>query len=375
MSNKIKIVFFGSFLHYSSYVLQSLIDAEKIEVVGVVTTPPLIDKKGEHKNPVHLMAEINQIPVFTPEKLISKTLDEIRDSITRISNDTNVDYFVTAGYGKLLPVEWLETPKIASLNLHLSVLPDYRGANPGEWALLMGERKSGVTLIEMSRTFDTGNIIATSTVEINNSDTRETLYEKLYRHGGMILPTLLEKYNDYRITKATKLHEDQSNATESHLESVEATYLKPQSPATADSTLVLSTALVYLPPLEQQLSGYMYARRLNRDDGFISWAAVQGAMTNQPIAESDVPSLYIEIKDKTKSIIGYQFSIIEYIERATRALAGFPTLWTEIPTVKGLQRMKIVEVSIVNNCLLLEKVHIAGKQPARWNEVKNAIIN
>lgn len=341
MQQKIHIVFFGSFLHYSAYVLESLIESGIFEVVSVVTTPPLIDKKGEHKNPVHLLAEQHSITVYTPDELTDDALTIINQRPT--TNGNSIDLFLTAGYGKLLPASWLDAPKIASLNLHLSLLPNYRGANPGEWALLMGEKTSGVTLIEMSEKFDTGNIIATHEVEILKHETRETLYEKLYTQGGIVLPSLLQRYLEF------KRSDSQLNATELQQFSRNATKL-------------------HLPPLTQPLKG-IYARRLKREDGFIAWEVLQQLMDSiEP--SGNVWPLYTEVLSKQPH---GQWPMAMIVERASRALAGFPTLWTEIQTKNGVTRMKIIDVSINQGKLVLEKVHIAGKQPARWNEVKNIL--
>lgn len=336
--SSVKIIFFGSFLQYSSYVLQGLLDSHWFEIQGVVTTPPTLDKKGEHKNPVHLLAETQQLPVFTPDTLTNETLADL------LTATGQVDLFVTAGYGKLLPTAWLVAPKIAALNLHFSLLPAYRGANPAEWSILRGETTSGVTLIEMSPSFDTGKMIAQSGITLAPTATRESVYEELYRLGQQVLPQMIKTYVEYRDKqekegiKATELQELVENDTKLHF---------------------------FLPPQQQVSSNLFYARRLTRQDGFIAWKTVQKLQNGQSIDVTDWPLL---------DLVQVSVEPVGLVERATRALADFPSLWTEVPTSKGLTRMKILSVSSIGSKLILDTVHLAGKAPSTWNEIKNGII-
>ena len=319
------VVFFGSFLHYSAHVLRALIADERVTVVGVVTTPPHPTGKAKEpqKNPVHQLAEDHSVPVFTPVTLDLKSLDEL----------PSADLFVTAGYGKLLPPFWLAKPTLSSLNLHFSLLPQYRGANPGEWAVLAGEIETGVTLIEMSPQFDTGNILARYPVAISPLETRETLYEKLYVEGGGVLADMIQGYCDLR----------------------------------TGNMVPLSSSLNFSwPPEPQPATSFFYARRLSREDGFIPWETINSVLRGQFAAP--LPKLMLEIQEIAPSI-----TVPQFIERASRALAGYPTLWTVVPTAKGETRMKISKCHVEGNHLVLDQVHLAGKNPSRWNEIKNII--
>src|SRR3989344_3852493 len=120
---QISVIFFGSFQHYSTLVLEALYHSPHIQVLGVISTPPKPD-------PTHtqLWAEAHNLPVFTHQQL----------------NATNLppqppDFFVVAGYRNLLPKSWLDFPNIAPLNLHPSLLPAYPGPAPVECAMLKGE--------------------------------------------------------------------------------------------------------------------------------------------------------------------------------------------------------------------------------------------
>lgn len=307
------IVFFGSFGQYSATVLDKLIQANEIEVLQVITTPPVIDKKGKEKmNAVHKLAENNSIPVSTK---LPGTLSEIKKNF-------KADFIITAGYGKLLPSKLLSEPKIASLNLHFSLLPKYRGANPGEWAIMMGEEKSGVTIIEMNEEFDKGGTIYQQSIDLEKNETRESLYEKLYSLGGEIFPNVIKKF--------------------------------------AKGDLEVSP---------QPENDFPYASRFKRDDGFIKWKIIQNAIKGND-SEPKLKSIVLS------KIIAYQnLNTVnpDFIEKASRALFGYPSLWTKIPTNNGEKRMKIHSCHVFNGKLFLDEVQIEGQQRAKFNQVKNII--
>ena len=166
----ISLVFFGSFQHYSTLTLQKLLDSKKLIINAVITTPP---RPGNHgivtKTHTHLFCEQNNIPVFPLENL-----DSIPTEIEK------PDFIFVSGFGKLLNENWLNFPKIMAINAHQSLLPAYAGRFPTQWAILKGEKKTGVTLIKMSPQFDKGEILIQSKINILPTDTSNTLYTKLY---------------------------------------------------------------------------------------------------------------------------------------------------------------------------------------------------
>ncbi len=335
------IIFFGSFQTYSQLILDQLLASPLVNVAAVVTTPPQImgKKKELTKNPVQILAETNKIPVYTPETLNEAALAEI------LGSDRRVDYFVTAGYGKLLPTTWLATPALGSLNLHFSLLPKFRGANPAEWALMLGEIQTGVTLIEMSPEFDTGTMIAQAALPIENQDTRETLYQKLYELGGQVLPSMIATYHSFRTG-----------------EPVEAS-MEPMT-----QSAVLNQITFSIPPVAQPQSPTPYAKRLQREDGFIPWSVIQELGQGASADSSTVSSnLQVALNHLQQPLT------VAFMERASRALKGFPGLWTLIPTAKGEKRLKILSVTTENGRLNLESVQIEGQATAQWNQVKNVV--
>ncbi|MDH5533073.1 MAG: methionyl-tRNA formyltransferase [Candidatus Pacebacteria bacterium] len=307
------IIFFGSFGHYSAIVLKELIKSNLIDVIHVVTTPPFVNRKGkEEKGPVQTLAEENNIPFTTQMPLL----------FSDIGNGFKADFIITAGYGKLLPGKLLSEPKIASLNLHFSLLPKYRGANPGEWTILMGEEKSGITIIEMNEEFDKGGTIYQESIDLEKAETRESLYEKLYTLGGKSFPTVISKFQKGELTTIPQPNND-----------------------------------------------FPYASRFKRDDGFIEWDVIKDTMDGK----SCKPNLSSKMLSKIISLQEINSIDAYFIEKVSRALYGFPSLWTIIPTAKGDKRMKIHSTKVENNKLVLNEVQIEGQSRARWNQVKNIL--
>ncbi len=309
---KPSIVFFGSFQHYSTYIAKALFESKDFTLAAIVTTPP---QPNDTKS-VHAFATKHSIPVFTPDLL------ESLDPLLLFKKLPKVDLFVTAGFGKLLPVNWLNYPQLGALNLHFSLLPKYRGANPAEYALLRGEAESGITLIEMGSEFDTGNIIAQTAIDLDREENRETLYEKLYQLGTDCIEVMLKEYVVRRTSYAA-------------------------------------------PGLPQPPSPTPEAKRLHRRDGYIRWETLDKLMHAQAVQIPELPTACQKAQVTDDGLIA--------IERASRALYGYPSLWTRIPTKKGLKIMKLISLRAHNNTLQLDKVQVEGQQPAQFNQIKNMI--
>ena len=167
----ISLVFCGSFQNYSTLTLQKLIDSKQFIINAVITTPPKPGDRGViTKTHTHLFCETNNIPVYPLENLeiIPPEIDK-------------PDFILVSGYGKIIPENWLNFPKFMAINAHQSLLPNYAGRFPAQWAILNDEKETGVTLIKMSSQFDKGDILAQSKIDILPTDTSETLYTKLYQ--------------------------------------------------------------------------------------------------------------------------------------------------------------------------------------------------
>jgi methionyl-tRNA formyltransferase len=188
------VVFFGSFQNYSTLTLQKLIDSKLFSISAVITTPPKAGNRGViTKTHTHLFCEQNNIPVYPLENL-----DNIPTEIQQ------PDFIFVSGYGKIIPNNWLNFPSVMSINAHQSLLPNYAGRFPAQWAILNGETETGVTLIKMSSSFDKGDILAQSKINILPDDTSNTLYTKLYDLSAALFIDIAPKIDQITPTSQTK---------------------------------------------------------------------------------------------------------------------------------------------------------------------------
>ena len=158
-------------------------------IVGVVTN---IDKpKGRGMkmmySPVKEFALEKNIEIYQPEKV--KKNEEFINKIKEI----NPDVICVVAYGKILPQEILEIPRLGSINVHGSLLPKYRGAAPIQWAVLNGDKETGVTTMYMGEGMDTGDMILKEKVEIGENETTGELWERLSKIGAELLVKTLEQ--------------------------------------------------------------------------------------------------------------------------------------------------------------------------------------
>ena len=181
MKNK-NIVFMGT-PEFSVPVLEMLI--EKTNVIMVVTQPDreVGRKKELVYSPVKKVALEHGIEVFQPVR-IRKDYDKLKQ--------LDIDLIVTCAYGQIIPKEVLDLPKRGCVNVHASILPKYRGSAPIQWAIMNGDKKTGVTIMYMDEGMDTGDIIKIASVPILDSDNVLTMHEKLSILGRDTLESVLD---------------------------------------------------------------------------------------------------------------------------------------------------------------------------------------
>lgn len=172
-----KIVFMGT-PDFAVGALEALIEAGH-EITAVVTQP---DKpKGRsgklQASPVKECALKYGIAVLQPKRI--KTPEAVLEL-----RQYEADVYVVAAFGQILSQEILDIPKYGCLNIHASLLPKYRGASPIQHAIIAGEEKSGVTIMQMDAGLDTGDMLYKKEAEISGEDTFETLHDKLMVLGG-----------------------------------------------------------------------------------------------------------------------------------------------------------------------------------------------
>ncbi|TRZ77114.1 methionyl-tRNA formyltransferase [bacterium] len=184
----IKIVFWGT-SKFAENILESLLKNDNFDIVAVVTqTDKPVGRKKEITSPlVKQIAEKKNIPVLQPEKLDN----DFENKLKKFRIDTSIDVSIVASYGKIIPESVLSIPVHGSINVHGSLLPQYRGASPIQTAIVNGEKKTGTTLILMDAGMDTGNILKQQSLEISEDDNYETLLKELSELGSEMLNDVL----------------------------------------------------------------------------------------------------------------------------------------------------------------------------------------
>ncbi|MFI3227043.1 MAG: methionyl-tRNA formyltransferase [Clostridia bacterium] len=189
---------------FAAHSLQTLID-NKHEVIGVFTRQDTPKGRGMKMmpTPVKEVALKYDIPVFQP-----KTLKE--DGVFDTISSLNPDIIVVVAYGRLLPEEILNFPKFGCINVHGSLLPKYRGAAPIQWAVLNGDKITGITTMYMSKGLDEGDMILKDVIEIEKNETSGELFERLMVLGGQ---TLLKTLTEIKEGTAPRIPQDNDEAT------------------------------------------------------------------------------------------------------------------------------------------------------------------
>ena len=226
-------------------VLEALIGAH--QVIGVVTQPD--KRKGRGKavqfSPVKETALTHGIPVWQPVRVRE-------ESFLAQLEELAPDVIVVAAFGQILPERILNLPPYGCINVHASLLPKYRGAAPIQWAVIDGEKETGITIMYMEKGLDTGDMIKKASVAIDPKETGASLHDKLAALGG---PLLLEAL--------TELEEGRAD---------------PQPQKEEDST---------------------YARMLSKDLGKIDWSRDAASIERLVRGLNSWPSAYTSLGGKT----------------------------------------------------------------------------
>lgn len=178
---------------------------QKYNVVCVVSQPDKPKGRGHSVQPTETKAVALDygLPVEQPTTLKDGAFQPILDKY-------QPELIVVAAYGKMLPDYVLEYPKYGCINVHGSILPRYRGAAPIQWAVLNGDKQSGVTIMHMAHDMDTGDIILIKTTDIGQDETSGELFDRLSQLGAVALIEAIEKIAD---GTADRIPQDHTKAT------------------------------------------------------------------------------------------------------------------------------------------------------------------
>jgi len=239
-----RIVFIGT-PSFALPALKSLLEAPD-KLVGVVTQPDR--KKGRGRkaviSPVKELALQHGLNPLQPEQAKE-------ESFRNALKDLQPDLIVVAAYGQILPKSVLDIPRYGAVNVHASLLPKYRGAAPISWAILKGEKVTGVTTMAMDEGMDTGDILLQSEVTIAEEDTCQTLHDRLASLGARLLIETLDKMK------------------KGHIQ-----------------------------PLPQDPSKATYAPALKKEDGHIDWKKEAGEIDRQVRAFNPWPGAFTRLDDR-----------------------------------------------------------------------------
>ena len=185
-----KVIFMGT-PDFASESLKNLYEAGH-EILAVVTNPDRPKGRGMKviASPVKQYAREKNLKISPPEKV--RKNQEFIDEIKSL----NPDVICVVAYGKILPKEILEIPHLGCINVHASLLPKYRGSAPIQWAVLNGEKETGVTTMYMDIGMDTGDMILKEKVQIGEDETTGELWDRLSKIGGKLLVETLKQIEE-----------------------------------------------------------------------------------------------------------------------------------------------------------------------------------
>ena len=234
-----KVIFAGT-PEFAAGNLRALIDSNH-DVVAVITQPDKPGKRGKQPvpGPVKKTAAQHGLPVLQPEKL---KVDDL------ISFD--FDLLVVVAFGQILSDDLLAYPRFGCINVHTSLLPRWRGAAPIQRAILEGDEKTGVTIMEIDKGLDTGDMLAWQDFAIENHDTSATVFEKMLTTGGPLLVSVLD-----RIERGA------------------------------------------IEPVKQSDSGACYAKKVQKEEAEISWQESNSAIDRKVRAFQPSPVAYTFLDD------------------------------------------------------------------------------
>lgn len=312
------IIFFGS--TEDSLIVAKVLH-EKYPLSAVVTQPekPVGRDKTITKTPLEHWGIEQKLPCLTfPADEEQGWKFKHDDDVTNSLATFKPDLFVTACYGQKLPTSTLALPTYGSLNIHPSILPRWRGADPVPWTIIAGDAQTGVTISVITDTFDSGDIVAQKKIPVTDHMLPDTLRTTLFTLGAQLLIELLP------------------------------TYIKGNS-----------------IPVPQKKEDVLVARKLTRQDGFISFTLVQKAIEGHDVPRDErLGTLLVEILEP----------LPQAFVRLLRALTPWPGVWTTISIGGTDKRLKLLNFAVRDGKLRITTVQLEGKNPVDWDTFQTAYL-
>lgn len=338
---------------FSTQATQALINYpdRKFKITSILTPTPKPIGRSQTiiPNPLHQLAIDQKIPHLMVDRSLKHFQQQIVDLL-----QPSVDVLLVVDFGYLIPQWLLELPKLATINIHPSKLPEWRGSSPGQCVLLSGSRSSAVTIMQLDNQLDHGPILDQIEFPVDDNWTVPDYYQHAFDLACNKLPHVIIDLANQSLAP------------------------RPQpdgSPTPLARLLVKNDGFVPFSLIKNLLGvNHIQSTVILNSFQDLPTSSSPNTQTNHQLHSllSDLYPLFCQTRQLD---LNQPSSLSTYLSQATRALAPWPGLWTEIPTKKGLKTMKIVSChwNSKTNQFELEKVHISGQQPALWNQVKNVL--
>ncbi|MDP8162610.1 methionyl-tRNA formyltransferase [Phocoenobacter skyensis] len=281
---KLNIIFAGT-PDFAAKHLRHLINSEH-NIVAVYTQPDKPAGRGKklQASPVKQLALENNLAVYQPKTLRN---EEVQAELKAL----NADVMVVVAYGLILPEEVLNAPRLGCLNVHGSLLPRWRGAAPIQRAIWAGDKKTGVTIMQMDKGLDTGDMLYKVTTPIDEKETSASLYEKL---ANLAPPALLEVLDNLENGK--------------------------------------------YPPQKQQDDLANYAEKLTKEEAKLDWSltAIQLERNIRAFNPAPIAYLIIEINGKEERVKIYQANVLDHQDKPAGTILNVDKTGIQIATQQGV---------------------------------------
>ncbi len=293
----IRLIFYGT-PEIAAVSLKSLLSEKDISIKAVITQPdrPVGRKQLLTPSPVKAIALEQGLPIIQPER-IKRTEQEFISSLNALGE---IDAAVVVAFGQILPQAVLDVPRKGSINLHASLLPRWRGAAPIQRAIMAGDEKTGVCLMQMDAGLDTGPVFAEKEIAIDPSDTAQSLHDKIAADGARLI-----------------------------VENIRA--------------IVAGT----LRAIPQPAEGVTYAEKISDADSLIDWNNSAHAISCQTRGLSPFPAAFSYLNDKR----------IKLFDCTPAAAAGLPP-----GTISGVATDSFTVSCGASSSLIVRGVQIEGKK-------------
>jgi methionyl-tRNA formyltransferase len=302
----LRIIFMGT-AELSCASLEKLARDEKFSVMAAVTQPdkPKGRELKPQPSPVKTLAQKLILPVLQPAKARDeKFISELRE--------LKPDMIVVVAYGQILPQAILDLPKFGCLNVHTSLLPEYRGASPIQSAILNGETETGVTIMKIDAGLDTGDILAQTRTPILPEDNSQTLHDRLAQLGAELLVETISNYIAGKIL-----------------------------------------------PKPQPMEGVSYAAKIKKEDGKIDWNEPANKILNRLRAFTPWPGVFTFLKIEPQPQL-LKVWAAEVVEKSARAGEILSADKNGIVVACGQNALRILELQREGGRRLSAQEFLAG---------------